>query len=103
MILQRLMTNDQQELRMRILIAECKLEVSTFNPALSHRHDFVYSSGPGIEQYHTGIDSEIGGALEVFRNAGADITGGYSVRAISSAGTLAAPDWDGIASDFLDG
>ncbi|MCC6705879.1 MAG: M81 family metallopeptidase, partial [Thermomicrobiales bacterium] len=47
---------------MRILIAECKQEVSTFNPALSGRHDFVYSSGDDIAAFHDGIDSEIGGA-----------------------------------------
>ena len=88
---------------MRILIAECKQEVSTFNPKLSHREDFVYSTGDEIVTFHTGIDSEIGGALEVFRAAGAEVVGGYSARAISSAGTLAATDWDGIASDFLDG
>jgi microcystin degradation protein MlrC len=88
---------------MRILIAECKQEVSTFNPALSHRHDFVYSSGPEIEAFHTGVDSEIGGALTVFKAAGAHIVGGYSARAISSAGTLAADSWDSLSADFLDG
>jgi microcystin degradation protein MlrC len=74
---------------MRILIAECKQEVSTFNPAPSHREDFVYSRGHEIEQFHADVDAEI--------------VGGYSVRAISSAGTLAADDWNGIAADFLDG
>ncbi|MCC6704336.1 MAG: M81 family metallopeptidase, partial [Thermomicrobiales bacterium] len=83
--------------------AECKQEVSTFNPALSGRHDFVYSSGDDIAAFHDGIDSEIGGALEVFREAGAEIVGGYSARAISSAGTLAADAWDSLAADFLDG
>ncbi len=88
---------------MRILIAECKQEVSSFNPKQSHREDFVYSNGDQVIAFHTGVDSEIGGALDVFREAGVDIVGGYSARAISSAGTLAAPDWDGIAGDFLDG
>ena len=88
---------------MRILIGECKQEVSTFNPALSHRNDFVYSSGVEIIDFHAGIDSEIGGALEVFRAAGVDVVGSYSARAISSAGTLAEAAWDGIAADFLDG
>ena len=88
---------------MRILVAECKQEVSTFNPELSTRKDFVYSSGDAIAAFHAGIDSEIGGALAVFREAGADIVGGYSARAISSAGTLAADDWTALAADFLDG
>lgn len=88
---------------MRILIGECKQEVSTFNPALGRYDDFVTSMGDEIVPFHTGIDSEVGGAVRVFREAGAELIGSFSARAISSGGTLAASDWERIAGDFLDG
>jgi microcystin degradation protein MlrC len=88
---------------MRVLIGECKQEVSTFNPAPSGYDDFVYSAGDEIRQFHEGIDSEMGGALRVFAGAGVETVGAFSARAITSNGTLAAPDWDRIAREFLDG
>ncbi len=88
---------------MRVLIGECKQEVSTFNPSPSGYHDFVYSTGDEIMRFHEGIDSEIGGALGVFARAGVEIEGAFSARAITSNGTLAASDWDRIAGEFLDG
>lgn len=87
---------------MRVLIGECKQEVSTFNPAASHQEDFSFSRGEELLDFHTGIRSEIGGAISVFREAGAEIEGLCSARANTSGGTLAAPDWNGIASDFLE-
>ena len=50
----------------KILIAECKQEVSTFNPVLSHYEDFVVTRGQAILDYHRGKRSEIGGALTAF-------------------------------------
>src|SRR6476660_5570209 len=87
----------------RVLIAECKQEVSTFNPAPSGYDDFVYSTGDEIMQFHQGIDSEIGGALGVFADADVETVGAFSARAITSNGTLAASDWDQIAREFLEG
>src|SRR3954463_7134297 len=88
---------------MRVLIGECKQEVSTFNPAPSGYDDFVYSTGNEIMQFHAGIDSEIGGALGVFADAEVEVVGAFSARAITSNGTLAAPDWDRVAGEFLAG
>jgi len=88
---------------MRVLIGECKQEVSTFNPAPSGHDDFVYSAGDEIMRFHQGIDSEIGGALCVFADAGVELTGSFSARAITSNGTLAAAAWNRIAGEFLDG
>src|SRR5215472_86778 len=51
---------------MRILVAECKQEVSSFNPALSHREDFHFSHGADILSYHRGGQNEVAGALSVF-------------------------------------
>jgi microcystin degradation protein MlrC len=86
---------------MRILIGECKQEVSTFNPAPSGYEDFVISRGDEVLSFHDGIQSEVGGALALFRAAGATPVGLYSARAITSAGTLAAADWRRIAGEFL--
>ncbi|HET8522302.1 MAG TPA: M81 family metallopeptidase, partial [Thermomicrobiales bacterium] len=88
---------------MRVLIAECKQEVSTFNPALSRYEDFVTSEGGEILDFHEGIRSEVGGALTVFRDANIDVVGAFSARSNTSGGTLAAEDWDRLATDFLDG
>jgi microcystin degradation protein MlrC len=87
---------------MRVLIAECKQEVSTFNPALSRYEDFVTSTGEGIIDFHDGIRSEVGGALSVFQDANVDVVGAFSARANTSGGTLAAADWDRLAAEFLD-
>ncbi|CAN5503316.1 M81 family metallopeptidase [soil metagenome] len=86
---------------MRILIAEIKQEVSTFNPSISHAKDFVFSQGEDLLAYHDGKPIEVGGAMRVFREAGAELIGAVSARAITSAGILDAADWDQIAGEFL--
>ena len=57
----------------RILIAECKQEVSTFNPHLSNYEDFKVRQGEEMLRYHRSVRNEIGGALEVFEQAGVEI------------------------------
>jgi microcystin degradation protein MlrC len=85
----------------RILIGECKQEVSTFNPAATHYDDFVIGRGDEILDFHRALKSEVGGAMRVFTAAGCDLIGAYSAKAITSGGTLAAADWDRIADEFL--
>ncbi|MBC7813330.1 MAG: M81 family metallopeptidase, partial [Burkholderiales bacterium] len=85
----------------RILIAECKQEVSTFNPYLSHYDDFDISYGAAILDVHRGLPSEIGGALTVFEAAGIELVPTYSARSITSGGTLGAADFRRIADEFL--
>jgi microcystin degradation protein MlrC len=87
---------------MRVLIGECKQEVSTFNPAATHWDDFIFSAGNEIAAYHDGVPSEVGGALSVFKTAGVDVIGAFSARSITSGGTLGAEDWDRIKTAFLD-
>ncbi len=86
----------------KILLAECKQEVSSFNPVPSHYHDFDRSFGVDILAFHRGGQKELGGALSVF-DARADIelvpTGSF--RAITSGGTLAAADFNRIADELL--
>jgi microcystin degradation protein MlrC len=88
----------------RILIAECKQEVSTFNPLRSHYTDFDISIGPAILDFHRGLPTEIGGALTVFDSVPEiELIPVYSARSITSGGTLAAPDFRRIAEEFLAG
>jgi microcystin degradation protein MlrC len=87
----------------KILIAECKQEVSTFNPCLSRYEDFVMRRGEEILKYHRAVRNEVGGALNIF-DACSDVTlvPTYSAFFITSGGTLAKDDWHRIAKEFLD-
>jgi microcystin degradation protein MlrC len=86
----------------RILIGECKQEVSTFNPVASTYADFDISLGDELLDYHRDIKSEIGGALGVLANAGnIELFPTYSARAITSGGTLAAESFQRIGQEFL--
>lgn len=86
----------------RILIAECKQEVSTFNPHLSGYEDFGIRRGQAIIDYHGTVRNEIGGALEVFQKAGVQLVPTYSAFFITSGGTLRESHWQRIATEFLD-
>ncbi len=88
----------------RILIAECKQEVSTFNPHLSGYGDFGVRRGVELVNYHRTVRNEIGGALSVFDAApGIELVPAYSAFFITSGGTLADEAWQRIATEFLDG
>ena len=47
----------------RILIAECKQEVSTFNPVPSEYEDFRTIEGPEMLPYFRNVGQEMSGAL----------------------------------------
>ena len=86
----------------RVLVCECKQEISSFNPVPSGYRDFAVSFGNDLLDAHRGVGSEMGGALQVF-DARPDITvvPGYGARAITSGGTLADAAFERIASEFL--
>ncbi|MBM3457975.1 MAG: M81 family metallopeptidase [Armatimonadetes bacterium] len=86
-----------------ILIAECKQEVSSFNPVPSSYADFVVTRGAAILERRRGSRSETGGALSVF-DARSDLrlTPTYSSCAITSGGTLQAADFQRIAEEFCE-
>ena len=87
----------------KILIGECKQEVSTFNPASSHYEDFVVERGQRIIDAHRGAQTEMAGALSVFeQRPNVMIVPSYSARAITSAGPLAALDFTRLAREFLE-
>ena len=86
----------------KILIAECKQEVASFNPVRSHYDDFRVSVGEDVIARHRGVRSEVAGALGVFGSRPAvEIVPTYSARAITSGGILAAMDFERIAQEFL--
>ncbi len=88
----------------RILIAECKQEVSTFNPHLSGYEDFAVRKGDGLLAYHRTVRNEVGGALSVFDSTpGVEVVPAYSAFFITSGGTLAQVAWERIAAEFLEG
>jgi microcystin degradation protein MlrC len=87
---------------MKILIAECKQEVSTFNPFASHYDDFDISWGDDLVRIHRGDRLEVGGALSMFdAREDIELVPTYSARSITSGGTLAAHDFTRIADEFL--
>ncbi len=87
----------------RVLIAECKQEVSSFNPVPSHYDDFTVTFGDAIVAKHQGVQSEVAGALGVL-GARDDIhvIPTYSAVQRTSGGTLAATDFAQISGEFLD-
>lgn len=91
-------------MRRRVLIAECKQEVSTFNPNLSRIEDFGVRRGNQILDYHRTIRNEIGGAMSVLESdPRIDLVPTYSAFFITSGGTLAQSDWETLSKDFLEG
>ena len=86
----------------KIFVAECKQEVSTFNPVPSRYADFEICSGEDLLRVHQGRKMEMGGALKIFGDRhDVEIVPGYSARAVTSGGTLSAPDFEKIAAEFL--
>ncbi len=85
----------------KILVGECKQEVSSFNPLLSTYADFSVSFGEEIIDVHRGVRSEMGAALSVFGSrADVSVIPTYSARSITSGGTLAAADFARIVDEF---
>lgn len=50
----------------RILVAECKQEISSFNPLLGRYEDFSITRGNELLSCHREVRSEMAGALTVF-------------------------------------
>jgi microcystin degradation protein MlrC len=86
----------------RILVGECKQEVSTFNPVTSNYSDFDISTGIELLNYHRGVASEMGGALQIFDSRGdIELIPTYSARSITSGGLLEADSFARIGREFL--
>ncbi len=86
----------------RILVAECKQEVSSFNPVRSGYDDFVVRRGTEFFDYHRAARAEVGGALEALAEQRRyETVPTYSAKAITSGGTLADASFARIADEFL--
>ena len=87
----------------RILIVECKQEVSTFNPVASGYDDFMVRRADAMLAYHRATRNEVGGALAVF-DVRQDVTVQciYSALAITSGGTLAADALKRITTEMVE-
>ena len=78
----------------RILIAECKQEVSTFNPVASRYTDFAVRLGEEVIKHHRTVKDEIAGALAVFdARPDIELVPTYSARSITSGGVLDATEF----------
>jgi len=87
----------------RILINECKQEISSFNPVVAQYEDFLIDRGDALLAYHRPVRSEVGGALQVFATRpDIELVGGFAARGITSTGTVSAAAFARIAGEFLD-
>jgi len=86
----------------RIAVAECKQEVSTFNPVPSQYEGFRVARGSAIFDYHRAVREEVGGALSIFQAAdGVELVPTFATSSNTSGGVLAAESFDRLSGDFL--
>lgn len=85
----------------RILIASCEQEISSFNPVLGSYEDFRIERGDEVVEVNEGKGTTLRGAIDVLREAGADIVPTYAAFACS-AGPLADEPFERIAKEFLE-
>lgn len=86
----------------RVYVAECKQEVSSFNPLPSTLADFRIVRGVELIEHHRKVREEMGGALRVLENAeGLQVVPGWGGSSITSGGILTAADFRQLADDFL--
>ena len=86
----------------RIVIAECKQEVSTFNPVPSTYEDFRLRQGQAALDYHRNVREEVGGALGVFEESGSvEVVPTFAASANTSGGLLTTESFDRLSNDLL--
>lgn len=85
---------------MKILMAECMQEVSSFNPLPSQYEDFAIEVESAFVR-RPGLNTAIAGALEVFAaRPDVDVVPTISARA-GSAGILSAAGWERLSGQWL--
>ena len=83
----------------RLILAECKQEVSTFNPIASYYSDFRVVRGQAMLDYHRKVGEEIGGALSVFEpNSNLELVPTVGMSANTSGGVLTAESFGTISA-----
>ncbi|MEM7444782.1 MAG: M81 family metallopeptidase [Pseudomonadota bacterium] len=84
----------------KILIVECKQEISSFNPTPSDYDNFAIQRGDELTTQR-GLNTEIGGALSVFdARQDVEIVAAFGARA-GSAGLLSAEGWQKLSAECL--
>ncbi|MEI8378739.1 MAG: M81 family metallopeptidase [Planctomycetota bacterium] len=87
---------------LRIAIAECKQEVSTFSPARSHYTDFRIVQGQSLLDHHRRVREEVGGAISVFdSDSRVELVPAFGASANTSGGILTATDFEKLSGEFL--
>ncbi len=87
----------------RILVGECKQEISSFNPLKGQYEDFIVTRGEDVLSYHRYMRSEMAGALTAFRgDRNVEVVPGYSARGITSGGTLSDSTLSQFTAEFLE-
>lgn len=86
----------------RIVIAECKQEVSTFNPTTSCFEDFRVVRGEALLTHHRKVREEVGGALSVFdADSRVTLAPAFGASANTSGGILTAESFQRLRDDFV--
>lgn len=86
----------------KILIVECKQEVSTFNPQSSCYEDFRIVRGPAMLDFHRQVREEVGGALSVFdADPSLELVGTFGASANTSGGLLKAESFQRLTGELL--
>src|SRR5687767_10872088 len=87
---------------LNILLAQCKQEISSFNPVPGRYQDFVVAVGEAVLANRDAAQGEVAGALSVFgARDDVRVVPAYSAQATTSGGTLRGADFDQIAAEFL--
>jgi len=85
----------------KIIIAECKQEVSTFNPCPSSYEDFRVVRGPALLDFHRGGGQEVAGAIGVFdQDSRVTLAPAFGASANTSGGILKAESFKRLCDDF---
>ncbi|MBC7816033.1 MAG: M81 family metallopeptidase [Planctomycetaceae bacterium] len=86
----------------RILVTECKQEVSSFNPVPSRYEDFRVVRGAAMLDHHRKGGEEVGGALSVFdADHSVRLVPTFGASSNTSGGVLAASSFERLSQDFL--
>ncbi|MFO1044217.1 MAG: M81 family metallopeptidase [Planctomycetaceae bacterium] len=87
---------------LRIAIAECKQEVSTFSPARSYYTDFRIVRGQSLLDHHRSVREEVGGAISVFdTDKRVELVPAFGASSNTSGGILTAADFQKLSREFL--
>ena len=87
---------------LKILVAECQQEISSFNPVLTRYEDFSIHRGAELFDHHCGLETCVNGALAVFEaRPDTELVPLWGGNACSS-GLLLQSDFERLAAELLD-